>query len=176
MNNYNNIVIYFYLFLFIIHHYYNTIQYNIYTMQIQYKVQYKIQYNVYIYKTIQDNTYIYKTIHIQNNTIQCKIQYNIIYNTYVYKTIGYHQLNDNSIMDMPVECLSKNGFLFLWVINNRFEVGLQMMEKWGYKYVDTLGMYVYMYVCMYTCTFIYVCLCVGVLLNAYLKMGLCFCW
>lgn len=52
--------------------------------------------------------------------------------------LGYHQLCDKSIMDMNVKCLSSNGWLFLWVINNRFDVGLQMMENWGYKYVDSL--------------------------------------
>ncbi|KNC87758.1 hypothetical protein SARC_00130 [Sphaeroforma arctica JP610] len=52
--------------------------------------------------------------------------------------LGYSQLCDNDIADMPVECLSDSGFIFIWVINNRFEVGLELMTKWGYKFVDNV--------------------------------------
>eukprot|EP01135_Chromosphaera_perkinsii_P002386 Nk52_evm40s222 gene=Nk52_evmTU40s222 len=52
--------------------------------------------------------------------------------------LGYHQLPDNAIQDMPVEKLSKGGFILIWVINNRMQIGVNMMKKWGYELVDTV--------------------------------------
>ncbi|XP_063901162.1 N6-adenosine-methyltransferase subunit METTL3-like [Zophobas morio] len=52
--------------------------------------------------------------------------------------LGYCQLSDAAIQDLALETLSQSGFLFLWVINNRFEVGLQMLEKWGYRFIDSI--------------------------------------
>eukprot|EP00123_Amoebidium_parasiticum_P009744 comp19682_c0_seq1/m.23359 comp19682_c0_seq1/g.23359 ORF comp19682_c0_seq1/g.23359 comp19682_c0_seq1/m.23359 type:complete len:398 (-) comp19682_c0_seq1:343-1536(-) len=52
--------------------------------------------------------------------------------------LGYSQLSDQAIADMPINCLSNSGFIFIWVINNRFEVGLALMQKWGYKFVDSI--------------------------------------
>ncbi|CAO3593661.1 unnamed protein product [Absidia cylindrospora] len=34
--------------------------------------------------------------------------------------------------------LQTNGFLFIWVINNKYAKAFEMMEKWGYKYVDDI--------------------------------------
>eukprot|EP01134_Creolimax_fragrantissima_P005950 CFRG5950T1 len=52
--------------------------------------------------------------------------------------LGYSQLTDSSISSMPVQHLSDNGFIFIWVINARFEVGLNLMKSWGYNYVDQI--------------------------------------
>ena len=30
------------------------------------------------------------------------------------------------------------GFLFLWVINAKYRVGIEMMEAWGYSVVDEI--------------------------------------
>lgn len=50
--------------------------------------------------------------------------------------LAYSQLSDRDIMAMPVEMLSKKGFIFLWTINVKLPMALQMMKKWGYRYVQ----------------------------------------
>ncbi|ORZ06213.1 MT-A70-domain-containing protein [Absidia repens] len=52
--------------------------------------------------------------------------------------ISYQQLPDVCIEDLPLEKLQTNGFLFIWVINNKYAKAFEMMEKWGYKYVDDI--------------------------------------
>lgn len=39
---------------------------------------------------------------------------------------------------MPIETLQENGFLFIWVINAKYRLAVQMMEKWGYQLVDDI--------------------------------------
>ncbi|KAI8887056.1 MT-A70-domain-containing protein [Backusella circina FSU 941] len=52
--------------------------------------------------------------------------------------IAYQQLPDICIEDLPIPKLSKNGFLFIWVINNKYAKAFELMEKWGYTYVDDI--------------------------------------
>ena len=46
--------------------------------------------------------------------------------------LGYSQLRNKEIIDLPIPSLQKNGFLFIWVINSRYSFALEMMEHWGY--------------------------------------------
>lgn len=50
--------------------------------------------------------------------------------------LGYFQLNDNHIMNLPVPKLQTNGFLFVWVINAKYKFTLDLFRKWGYQLVD----------------------------------------
>ncbi|CAO3700132.1 unnamed protein product [Rhizopus stolonifer] len=52
--------------------------------------------------------------------------------------IAYQQLPDICIEDIPIPKLQKNGFLFIWVINNKYAKAFELMEKWGYTYVDDI--------------------------------------
>jgi mRNA (2'-O-methyladenosine-N6-)-methyltransferase len=52
--------------------------------------------------------------------------------------IAYQQLPDVCIEEIPIPKLSKNGFIFIWVINNKYAKAFELMEKWGYKYVDDI--------------------------------------
>eukprot|EP01117_Protostelium_nocturnum_P018772 TRINITY_DN791_c0_g1_i1.p1 TRINITY_DN791_c0_g1~~TRINITY_DN791_c0_g1_i1.p1 ORF type:complete len:307 (-),score=138.39 TRINITY_DN791_c0_g1_i1:111-1031(-) len=52
--------------------------------------------------------------------------------------IGYKQLPNKDIMDIPIHKLQKNGFLFIWVINARYTFALEMFERWGYELVDDI--------------------------------------
>jgi len=36
---------------------------------------------------------------------------------------------------MPVDTLSTNGFIFIWVINAKYSKAFELMKKWGYTYV-----------------------------------------
>lgn len=45
--------------------------------------------------------------------------------------LGYSQLQDKQIADLPIPALLQNGFVFLWVINAKYRVGLDMLERWG---------------------------------------------
>jgi hypothetical protein len=49
--------------------------------------------------------------------------------------IAYDTLNDNIITDIPVEKLQTDGFIFIWTINAKFKVTLDLIKQWGYKYV-----------------------------------------
>jgi mRNA (2'-O-methyladenosine-N6-)-methyltransferase len=46
--------------------------------------------------------------------------------------LGYSQLTDNDIIDLPVPQLQSNGFLFVWVINAKYKFTLDLFEHWGY--------------------------------------------
>jgi len=50
--------------------------------------------------------------------------------------IAYQQMPDVLIQDLPISKLSTDGFIFIWVINNKFLKALELMHKWGYKHVD----------------------------------------
>ena len=44
-------------------------------------------------------------------------------------TLNYRKLNDNQIMSIPIEKLSKNGLIFLWTLNSKLNVSLQILKK-----------------------------------------------
>ncbi|CAG8636344.1 3259_t:CDS:2, partial [Cetraspora pellucida] len=46
--------------------------------------------------------------------------------------IAYQQLPDICIEELPIPKLQKNGFLFIWVINNKYSKAFEMLKKWGY--------------------------------------------
>ncbi|KAI8388097.1 MT-A70-domain-containing protein [Radiomyces spectabilis] len=52
--------------------------------------------------------------------------------------IAYQQLPDICIEEIPIPKLQKNGFIFIWVINNKYAKAFELMEKWGYTYVDDI--------------------------------------
>ncbi|KAI8800334.1 MT-A70-domain-containing protein [Cladochytrium replicatum] len=52
--------------------------------------------------------------------------------------ITYQQLPDSVIEELPIPKLQKNGFIFIWVINNKYLKAFELMEKWGYTYVDDI--------------------------------------
>lgn len=47
--------------------------------------------------------------------------------------IGYQQLPDILIESLPIPSLQTRGFLFIWVINNKYQKAFDMFEKWGYE-------------------------------------------
>ena len=51
-------------------------------------------------------------------------------------SLGYSQLTDLSIADLPIPKLQKDGFLFVWVINAKYQWMLEQFKKWGYDFVD----------------------------------------
>ena len=46
--------------------------------------------------------------------------------------LGYNQLTNQDIMNLPVPQLQHHGYLFVWVINASFRFALQLFAKWGY--------------------------------------------
>jgi len=50
--------------------------------------------------------------------------------------LGYSQLTDRDIQNLPIPKLQKNGFLFIWVINAKYQFTLDLFDKWGYELVD----------------------------------------
>eukprot|EP00013_Stygamoeba_regulata_P029050 CAMPEP_0177655268 /NCGR_PEP_ID=MMETSP0447-20121125/14855_1 /TAXON_ID=0 /ORGANISM="Stygamoeba regulata, Strain BSH-02190019" /LENGTH=306 /DNA_ID=CAMNT_0019159133 /DNA_START=35 /DNA_END=952 /DNA_ORIENTATION=+ len=55
--------------------------------------------------------------------------------------LGYSQLPNRDIQDIPIPLLQQEGagFLFIWVINSRYAFALEMMENWGYELVDDIA-------------------------------------
>ena len=54
----------------------------------------------------------------------------------VQVALGYNQLNDSAIEELPVQTLSQNGFIFIWVINAKYSKAFELMKKWGYQSVQ----------------------------------------
>ncbi|EIE19881.1 MT-A70-domain-containing protein [Coccomyxa subellipsoidea C-169] len=52
--------------------------------------------------------------------------------------LGYSQLTDRDIEDLPVPQLQTDGFLFVWVINAKYKFTLDLFERWGYTLVDEI--------------------------------------
>lgn len=48
--------------------------------------------------------------------------------------IGYQQLGDTFIQDLPISAVQDSGLLFMWVINAKYRFALTLLDKWGYKY------------------------------------------
>ena len=54
--------------------------------------------------------------------------------------IQYNSLSDEAIENIPVPKLQSEGFLFVWVINAKFQFTVNAMEKrWGYKVIDIVN-------------------------------------
>jgi mRNA (2'-O-methyladenosine-N6-)-methyltransferase len=54
-------------------------------------------------------------------------------------SLGYSQLTDAHIADLPIPQLQENGFLFVWVINAKYQWCLNQFKKWGYEFVDEIA-------------------------------------
>lgn len=52
--------------------------------------------------------------------------------------IAYQQLPDVCIESLPIQTLQTDGFIFIWVINNKYTRAFQLMKQWGYTYVDDI--------------------------------------
>lgn len=50
--------------------------------------------------------------------------------------LGYSQLTDKDIQNLPIPALQKDGFLFIWVINAKYQFCLDLFDRWGYTLVD----------------------------------------
>lgn len=49
--------------------------------------------------------------------------------------IAYEQLGDHLIQSIPLNKIQRDGYLFLWVINAKYRVALEMLDNWGYTLV-----------------------------------------
>ena len=52
--------------------------------------------------------------------------------------LGYSQLTDRDIQSLPIPKLQNDGFLFIWVINAKYQFTLDLFERWGYDLVDEI--------------------------------------
>jgi mRNA (2'-O-methyladenosine-N6-)-methyltransferase len=39
-------------------------------------------------------------------------------------------------MEIPFDKIQDNGFLFIWVINAKYRLAIDLMDKYGYTLVD----------------------------------------
>lgn len=53
-------------------------------------------------------------------------------------SLGYSQLTDDFIGNLPLSQLQTNGLLFVWVINAKYQWTLNQFKKWGYTFVDEI--------------------------------------
>lgn len=52
--------------------------------------------------------------------------------------ISYQHLTDAEITSIPFHCIQSAGFLFIWTINNKYVKTIEMMQQWGYDFVDEI--------------------------------------
>mmetsp|Transcript_2466 Transcript_2466/g.9284 ORF Transcript_2466/g.9284 Transcript_2466/m.9284 type:complete len:370 (-) Transcript_2466:1958-3067(-) len=53
--------------------------------------------------------------------------------------LAYAQLSDTHIQALPMRLIAKpDSFLFLWVINAKYQLSLQLIREWGYTFVDEI--------------------------------------
>ena len=52
--------------------------------------------------------------------------------------IAYSTLTDQQILQIPFDRLQTDGYLFIWVINNKYRFALQMLDHFGYTLVDEI--------------------------------------
>ena len=53
-------------------------------------------------------------------------------------SLEYDTMSNQEIMDLKIESLSRNGFLFLWILNTQMNIAYETMNKWGYEVVDQI--------------------------------------
>mmetsp|Transcript_3197 Transcript_3197/g.8630 ORF Transcript_3197/g.8630 Transcript_3197/m.8630 type:complete len:410 (-) Transcript_3197:35-1264(-) len=52
--------------------------------------------------------------------------------------LGYSQLTDEDIKNLPINSLQTEGYLLIWVINAKYKLSIDMFQKWGYDIVDEI--------------------------------------
>ena len=53
--------------------------------------------------------------------------------------IAYDTLNDKEILNIPFDKIQSDGFLFIWVINAKYRMALDMMKQYNYRLVDEIA-------------------------------------
>ena len=53
--------------------------------------------------------------------------------------ISYDQLTSETIMDIPLQYIQRDGYIFMWVIAAQLSNGIIMFRKWGYEFVTYLN-------------------------------------
>jgi len=53
--------------------------------------------------------------------------------------LGYAQLGDDIISTLPIHLLQENGLLFMWIINAKYRLSLQLFQKWGYTMIGDIS-------------------------------------
>jgi len=54
--------------------------------------------------------------------------------------LGYAQLSDADIIaSLPIQLLQENGLLFMWIINAKYRLSLQLFQQWGYTMIGDIS-------------------------------------
>lgn len=53
--------------------------------------------------------------------------------------LTYNQLPDTILQDLPIKTLQSAGFIFVWVINNKYVTAIDFLKRWGYKVIDDVA-------------------------------------
>ena len=48
------------------------------------------------------------------------------------------KIDIQDVINLRIESLSKNGFIFLWILNKYMSFGYDCLQKWGYEVVDQI--------------------------------------
>ncbi|KEJ82790.1 MT-A70 family protein [Oxytricha trifallax] len=52
--------------------------------------------------------------------------------------LKYDTLTDKQIIEIPIELVQEEGFLFMWVTNSKPESALSFFKKHGYRWIETI--------------------------------------
>ena len=47
-------------------------------------------------------------------------------------------MSNKEILALDIGVLTKRGFMFLWVLSSQVDTGIEALEKWGYKLIDSI--------------------------------------
>lgn len=53
-------------------------------------------------------------------------------------SLNYNTMSNKEIMNIEVEKLSQNGFIFLWILANQMDDSTEILKKWGYDLVEVI--------------------------------------
>ena len=58
---------------------------------------------------------------------------------YIQINLNYDTTSNDDIKKLNINLLSKNGLIFLWVINKTFTFGFELLSYWGYEYLTCIN-------------------------------------
>ena len=47
--------------------------------------------------------------------------------------LGYSQMSDVSVLEIPIHILQSTGILMVWAINAKYKCCIDIVTQWGYE-------------------------------------------
>jgi mRNA (2'-O-methyladenosine-N6-)-methyltransferase len=53
-------------------------------------------------------------------------------------SLEYNTMGNSEIARIPLDLISDEGFIFLWILNSQMDTSIEIMQTWGYELVDEI--------------------------------------